>query len=53
MVQNAVGDDVFEYFKPYAPHGMVQPGVLIVKQDMTVLAKWVQIPTEVNQSLAD
>ena len=28
---------------------MVQPAVLFVKPDMSVLAKWVQIPTEVCQ----
>ena len=42
----------FEIMK-YMPHGMVQPAVLIVDKDMKVLAKWVQIPTEVRKSLAN
>ena len=37
----------FEILK-YQPHGMVQPAVLFVNKDMKVLAKWVQIPTEVS-----
>ena len=45
-VQSSEGD-VFEKFKDYSPHGMVQPAVLFVKPGMSVLAKWVQIPTEV------
>ena len=37
----------FEILK-YQPHGMVQPAVLFVNTDMTVLAKWVQISTVVS-----
>ena len=37
----------FEILK-YQLHGMVQPAVLFVNKDMKVLAKWVQIPTEVS-----
>jgi peroxiredoxin len=40
--------DVYVRIKEYAPHGMVQPAVLFLKPDMTVLAKWAQIPTEEN-----
>ena len=50
-VNSAEGEDVYFEIKKYRPHGMVQPAVLFVKPDMSVLAKWVQIPTEVSPLL--
>ena len=46
-VQSSEGD-VFHKFKEYAPHGMVQPAILIVGPNMKILAEWVHIPTEVR-----
>ena len=38
--------DVYHEIKKYV-HGMVQPAVIVVKPDMTILAKWAQIPSKV------
>jgi peroxiredoxin len=48
QVYSGEGEGVYFEIKKYQPHGMVQPTVLFVKPDMSVMAKWVQIATKEN-----